>query len=374
MRSRCAGWPLGFLLTAVLLSPGLVWFGCGGGGGGSSAPAGAFSQADITGTWDVIQFFTGSGAGWMHVTVTFDASGSMTSFSNYVDSEGITDPGGSPDPPLKWTIDSSGVMSEFENGVDTGIRGRMSSDKKLVMNVETDDTSNTPYTISMVIARKRTGTVFSNNDAVNVPFVFHQLSSGQDNTWYRGAGSTNASRQLTLDNTTLIGPGGLDPNPPSPNFDTMSVSLAGIVTLANDNAFYGLMTDDKKVIFAIGGDINVQNGIYNLIVITVTGQTYTQSDFAGTFNFFTIRNNVPNPAWSYGVTSIDVDGNGTYLSYTDIGGGAAPGPFRRVLSASGVITDPDDITGHGQMSYNKDITVRTNTSAAGRYGMPIGFK
>src|SRR4030067_2714904 len=173
MRSRCAGWALGFLLAAVLLSPGLVWFGCGGGGGGSSAPAGAFSQADITGTWDVIQFFTGSGAGWMQVTVTFDASGGMTSFSNYVESEGITDPGGSPDPPLKWTIDSSGVMREFENGVDTGSRGRMSSDKKLVMNVGTDDTSNTPHTISRGLARERTGRLFDHNDAGNARLVFH---------------------------------------------------------------------------------------------------------------------------------------------------------------------------------------------------------
>jgi len=161
-------------------------------------------------------------------------------------------------------------------------------------------------------------------------------------------------------------------DPMTGHFDTMSVSSAGIATLANDTSFYGLMTDDKKVIFTIDGGIN--SGDYSLIVITVTGQTYTQADYAGTYNFFAIRNNVPNPGWSYGVSSIDAAGNGTYLSYTDSAGGATPGPFTRLLLPSGVVTDPADATAHGQMSYNKDLAVRTNTSAAGRYGIVIGFK
>jgi hypothetical protein len=130
------------------------------------------------------------------------------------------------------------------------------------------------------------------------------------------------------------------------------------------------MTDDKKVIFVISGNSSDNN--YGLTVMTTTGQTYTQSDYAGIRKFSTIRNNVP-PVWSYGVSSVDAAGAGTYLSYTDSRGGATPANFTRVLSASGVVTDPADDTAHGQMSYNKDITVRTNTNAAGRYGIVIGF-
>jgi len=121
----------------------------------------------------------------------------------------------------------------------------------------------------------------------------------------------------------------------------------------------------------------VIDGVSNdvgLNVVTVTGQTYTQSDYAGTWNFATIRNTVPNPFWAYGVTPIDAAGTGTYLSYTDSVGGATPASFSRVLSASGVVTDPADATAHGQMSYNKDFVVRTNTNASGRYGMTLGFK
>src|SRR4030066_263398 len=114
MRSRYAGWALGFLLTAVLLSPGMVWFGCGGGGGD-----GAGSSSAITGTWDLVVFRNGGNAGWEHVTGTFDGSGNLTSFSNYVDSDGSVDPGGTPDTPLKWTFDSNGGIIETDNNVST---------------------------------------------------------------------------------------------------------------------------------------------------------------------------------------------------------------------------------------------------------------
>jgi hypothetical protein len=134
------------------------------------------------------------------------------------------------------------------------------------------------------------------------------------------------------------------------------------------------MTDDKKVIFVIQSNPPATNA-YSFGVITFTGQTYTQLDYAGTYNFSAIRNTVPNPLWAYGVTSADAAGNGTYLSYTDSAGSATPANFTRVLSATGVLTDPADATYHGQLSYNKDISVRTNTSASsGRYGLTIGFK
>jgi len=106
----------------------------------------------------------------------------------------------------------------------------------------------------------------------------------------------------------------------------------------------------------------------------ITGQTYTQADYAGTWNFASIRNTVPIPGWGYGVTSIDAAGTGTYLSYTDRAGGPTPANYTRILSATGVITDPANDTYNGQLSYNKDISVNTNTNASGRDGLSIGFK
>lgn len=131
------------------------------------------------------------------------------------------------------------------------------------------------------------------------------------------------------------------------------------------------MTDDKKVIFTIRG--SQAFGDYELKVIMATGQTFTQAEYAGTLSFAAVRNS-PSPTWAYGIGSIDAAGNGSYLSYADsLGGLPTPPTYIRLLSATGVITDPTDATFHGQMSYNKDITVRTNTRS-GSYGMNISFR
>lgn len=362
--SRSVPWILGIA--------GIALVGCSGGGGDGLPfpPVPQFSQADITGTWDVIQLAGGTGAGWFRATATFNGSGSITALDNLLESDGNTVPG-----PLtiKWLIGSSGVVSEFDNNVNTGFHGNMSSDKKLIVAVQTLDNTSVPYTVATLIARKRTGTAFSNADLVSIPFVYHLLTTGTDNVWEYGSGSTDASRQLTT--TSVTGPSG-PIVPPPPNFDNISVGAAGIVTLAIDNTFYGLMTDDKKVIFSISGD-NTSNR-YSLRVITVTGQAYTQADLAGIRQFMALRNTTPSPLWSYGATSTDATGkNGTYLSYTDSAGNPTPAPFSRILSSTGVLTDnttPVDATFHGQMAFNKNMTVRTNTNAAGRHGLAINFE
>ena len=271
--------------------------------------------------------------------------------------------------PLQWTIDSTGVVSQFDNNVLTGYHGKMSSDKKLISLVGTQNVM--PYTVQMTIARKRTGTVLSNTDLASIPFAYHALVSGSDNNWEYGAGSSNASRQLTITSTML--PPGYTMSLTPPNFDTLSVSQAGIVTLFNDNTFYGLMTDDKKVIFTImNGPTSASS---RLMVIMVTGQTFTQANYAGAFPFVEFRN-LPYLMWAFGIGSIDATGNGSYLSYQDsLLPGLLPIPptYIRLLSATGVITDPSDGNFHGQMSYNKDITVQTNT-IRGSHGLNIGFR
>jgi hypothetical protein len=323
------------------------------------APAAAFSQADLTGSWDVIFFTTGSNAGWLHVVGTVNGSGAIT-ISSALDSTGDTSvpPAGS----ITWTISSTGVVSESGANGSPMFHGQMSSDKRLVIGTDNQATANNAV---LRVARKRTGTSFSNADFANKTFTFHGLRSGTDNEWSYGAGTTDASNVATI--TSEVTPSG--PQLPGSG-GTLSVSSAGIVTIAEESTWYGLMTDDKKVIFSTDGDSNN----FGLIVITITGQAYTQSDLAGTYNFSTIRNSVPNVAWSYGSYSVNASGNATYLSYTDSVGGATPGGFQRVLSASGVVTDPADATYHGQLSFNKDISVRTNTNASGRYGLAIGFK
>jgi hypothetical protein len=263
-----------------------------------------------------------------------------------------------------WTISATGVVSESGANGNPSFHGQMSSNKQLVIGTDSRDTGARK---TLRVFRKRMGTDFSSADIASISFVTHSLFSGTDNTWEWAVGTTDSSGNVSLISQT--GPTGT--SGPSPNVAVVSVNSDGIVTNASDPSFYGFMTDDKKVFFSVN---TADVGQYTFMVVQLTGQTYTQADYAGTQNFSSIRNTVPNPFWAYGVTSVDAAGNGTYLSYTDSAGGSTPANYVRVLSASGVVTDPADATSHGQMSFNKDITVRTNTNASGRFGLTIGFK
>jgi hypothetical protein len=326
-----------------------------------------FSQTDLTGDWDGIFFRAGSGSGWhwQRVAHTLNGSGGITVTSSLDSTGTITLPApGS----IIWTISAAGVVSEGGAGGDASFHGQISSNKLLVIG-----TSNgSGNSAELRVVRKRTGTAFSNADLANISFVSHSLSSGTDNTWEWALITTDSARNATLLSRTT--PSGTESGP-FPVVHVLSVDAFGIVTDAADPSYFGIMTNDKRVVFSVNtADSGPSGNKYMFDVFMVTGQTYTQSDYAGIRSFSTIRNNVPNPGWAYGVGSIDAAGNGTYLSYTDSGGGATPAGFTRVLSASGVITDPADATAHGQMSYNKDIHVRTNTLATGRYGIIIGLR
>lgn len=328
------------------------------------APPAAFSQADLTGTWDLIQFQTSSqalGGGWMRVVGRFDGSGHLivddnTTFRSTAAGDFV--PNG--DTGMVWTVGSAGVITETGEPTTSAFHGTMASNKHLI--IATLNLGSTDKGIRVL--RKRTGTTFSNADLVNISFVSHSLFSGTNNTWEWDVGTTDSSRNITLSSfTDPSGTGG-----PISNIGVISVNSDGIVTFSSDPSFYGFMTDDKKVFFSVN---TADVGIYSFMVSQLTGQTYTQSDLAGTYNFNSIRNSPPS--WSYGTYSVNATGTLTYLTYTDSAGGATPANSSRVLSASGVVTDPADVTYHGQLSYNKDISVRTNTSA-GRYGLAIGFK
>jgi Fibronectin type III domain len=325
-----------------------------------AAPAGTFSQADLVGTWDLIHFQIGREAGWWRGTATINGSGGGTVTSGLDSAGRTTVPAAGT---ITSTISSTGVVSESGSGGSSLFHGQMSSNKQLVFETEDRGSDNT---VTLRVNRKRTGTAFTSADLANKTFTFHSLNSGADNTWSYGAGTIDGSGLTTI--TSMVKPSG--PQTSGDSLGTASVNSVGIVTFSLDNTFYGLMTDDKKVVFFISTN---GTNTYESGVITVTGQAYTQSDYAGTWNFSSIRNTVPAPYWNYGVSSVDAAGNGTYLSFTDSLGSPTPAAYTRVLSASGVITDPANATAHGQMSYNKDINVRTQTTS-GRYQMTLGFK
>lgn len=353
-----------YLVILCVVAVGL--FSCGGGDDGGSSgtppPSASFAQADLTGTWDFLRFQTGASSGWVRAVVDFDASGKMT-ITNFLSSSGSTTPGQSS---FIWVLDNSGQISETVDGVPSGFHGQMNSSKKLIVGVVGVDNGTTTR---LPILRKRTGTVFTSADLANIPFVAHGLFSGNDNTWERSIGTIDSSGNVSL--SSRITPSGT--SGPFSNVAKFSVNSVGIVTNSMNLTDYGIMTDDKKNMFIINtADVNK----YSAMGVQITGQTYTQSDLAFV-QYFNVINSatLANPGWAYGSGTIDNVGNGTYLTYKDSANAAMPGPYTRVLSTTGVITDPTSPTSNGQLSYNKDLTVRTGTSTTnGRNQLVIGFK
>jgi len=333
----------------------------------ATSVASAFSQADLTGTWDLIQFQASSqapGGGWFRVVGRFDESGHLivddnTTFQS-TNAEDFVPNG---DSGLVWTVDSAGVITQTGDPGTSAFHATMASNKHLI--IATLNQGSTDKAIAVLRKRGIPGVTYGSMDLANKTFTNHWLDTGADNTWGYAAGTTTILGDVII--TSRVFPSGPD-SPPFPSPLDLVVSQAGIVTDLFGRSFYGLMTDDKKVIFYIAtAGINT----YEFGVFTITGQTYTQSDYSGTWNFATIRNTPPY--WNYGVSSVDAAGTGTYLSFTDSAGSPTPANYTRLLSATGVITDPANATAHGQLSYNKEIAVRTQTTS-GRYQITIGFK
>jgi hypothetical protein len=307
------------------------------------APSAAFLQADLAGTWDFLEFDTGLGSGWSHSVMAINDSGNLTSATNFLDNRGNTSI-----PPealtLHVTVDSTGIVS-FKDAadVDVGLHAHMSLDKKLVVGVMGNDNNASP---GLLVLRKRTGAAFASADLANKTFVYHDLFSGTDNNSGHGTGTTDSSR--------------------------LTVSSTGIMTVSDEPAFYGIVTDDKKVIFYVNS-FGAQE--YEFGVLTITGQTYTQADLAGV-TYFTVINSATfgKPGWAYGSSSMDNVGNGTYLTYQDATNGAMPPPYTLVISATGVMTAPANPSYHGQLSWNKDLIVRTGINANGRSQLVISIR
>ena len=224
----------------------------------------AYTQADLTGTWRINMLRTGSTDGWLRATGTLDASGLMT-VSSFLDSTGSnTLPAAGS---MQWTISGTGVISE--TGVNGGnlVHMTMTSNKNFIAGTGSDSNSQL-----RIVQKVVPGTAYSSADLQNKTFVYHQLSVGSQYKWTYGAGTldaaglTNITGETDPSGTTIPGAQG-----------AISVDSSGVVTMTQGMATYsGFLSDDKKTIVgtytddAGGGNIR-----YRLMIIQITGQTYT---------------------------------------------------------------------------------------------------
>lgn len=368
MRTSLGRW---FPVSVLLIFLGMILWTCGG-GDGPSPPA--FSQADLAGTWDVIEFDTGSDFAWQRANVTVDGSGNIN--LNYgTDSFGNTWSGPPANMFTKWVINGSGTIREYDTSsppdiLNPSMYGNLASNKTLA--VATDNDANA-YVLRVV--RKRVSSVtYGDGDINNKTFVLHQLDNGADNVWRYGYGRIGGSGNVTIDNVTS--PSGLDPGYPQTNVDTIHVDPAGIVTNA-DNTFYGMLTVDKSTLFGLITEPSNPNPTNRFIVIQFLGQTYTQADLAGTWRWNVLLGS-DTPGWVKGSWTIDATGAATYDSstyLTNTGSTVPPtAPETLTISPDGIITNSQPVLYHGMLSSGKDLWVRTKTNNSTVHSIAISVR
>jgi hypothetical protein len=325
------------------------------------ATAPAYSQSDLTGTWNFTGFQNySSNSGWDRGTGTIDSSGSMTCTS-FEDTHGGSMPAAGT---VTMTINSSGTITM--SGGDDESHCSMSTDKNTIVCVATN--SSQP---SMRIMVKTTGVTFSNSDLTGpLAFNMHGINSGgssaTDRYWEYAAGTINSSRQVTF--TDWHNPEGAV-TLPAANYATLSVGADGFVTNSADTNWRGMLSSDKKMMVYLIRDEGSPE-IYGFGILAIGDETFTgTSDLAGDWKIDCLWGG-NGFGWAWIDATINSSGVTSMTSKLDSAGNTTLGSSKTLaMTTSGIITESAETTLHGVLSHDWIISVVTG--ASGNYELDI---
>jgi hypothetical protein len=326
-----------------------------------------FSQADITGTWNVQMLKSAASAKWSRATLTFDSSGALTGATDCQDNTGtVACPGAGN---VTWAINSStGVIAE--SGAYAGINGHMTMASNKTFIAGTEDNS------KLLIAQKQvTGTSYVAGDVQSKNFVFHQFNVGSSNKWQYGAGTSSAAGAINISSQTE--PSGT--TVPGDVGTTISVDGSGVVSFSDNETWKGFLSADKKTI--VGTDTESGGTEFHMLIIQITdGQSNTISQAAGTslFNHMLATGAAPAPFWAH--LSMDITNGGVITFNGDwlCSNGAVPGPSgseTMTIGSSGTATlagsTIQETTFNGQLSFDGKFMVATQTFDTDVYSLNV---
>ena len=326
---------------------------------------GAFTQADLTGTWNYTSFQTSSvSPGWSRGSLSINSSGAL-SFTSYENTWGGSGPG---DGAYIFTINSSGIITESGLAIDKEAHCSMSTDKKTIVCAVSNGTE---YATRIFV--KTTGVTFSNADltgplSVNTHGIYAGGSSAADREWYYEAGTINTSRQYTV--TEYNTPAGSQAVTPGNLSSVASVGADGFVTSANTatTGWKGMLSSDKKMMIATS-----RNGgsRYSLSIMTIADETFSgTSDLAGNWKIFGLWGG-NGFGWMFATAAINSSGVASMTSYLNsYGDTALPSMGTLALNSSGILTALGiGTTFHGALSHDRIVSVVTEST--GNYELDI---
>jgi hypothetical protein len=314
-------------------------------------PTPTYSQADLTGIWNVRVILSGASPGWYGGTATVDSSGNITAFTDSSPAGPTTPPAVSGLSITSGTDNAAGVVTEMGTDNNVTFFGKMSTSKNLIVGTSTDGANRALH----VFVKRVPGVTFSSADLANTTFAYQRIYRGTSLDWERGTGSTNGAGLMTL-TSAVNSSGAVFPLPSATNISVDSTT--GIVSIAAESTFAGVMTSDKKIIVGTSTDAA---GTYSLRIIQMRGQTYTLADLAGVNHAFAFSATSASSEWAYSIWTTDGSGNVTYESIVNsTPPDSGPGSFTQAMDAQGNAPD-------GTMSFGKDLLVTNGTVGDGSY-------
>lgn len=394
--------------------------------------AGAFSQADLAGTWRFAVISAGASAGWARGTITVDALGTATvqgagASLPYADSAGNTRPDGS-GPFAALLVDDAGHVRNAEDPAASTLDATLGATHR---NLVVGTVSSGGTESLAILLRHDPAVAFAAGSGSGTDIagwggggtgggarkvVYDQISTGAaPEEWEFAAGQIGQSSSIqyaTAGGAVLL-PYLAPSNPPRPTNKTtaLSIDANGVVTetltgVSTDTrpVFLldrGVMSDDKTLVVGVGlapdpsapaGTVAAGRHVLRVYHVTNAASTTSsadpttgvQADLAGTWSFRTLTVGAGARSAS-GTLAIDAEGAVAFSSYSDTTGGAAPPGFVVTMLPDGLglpgatqfwgtLGDGSDPTLHGKLSYDKDLFIVTRTESAGGSSFTVGLR
>jgi hypothetical protein len=327
-------------------------------------PAVSFTQADLTGTWDMMQFKTSSQTpfgGWFRVVVDFKDNGAVfipdnSTFQSTVADDSVSNG----DQGIVWTINSAGRITETGDPTSENFHGNMASNKQLIVaTITLKDQSGNPTGKAIRILRKRVPGVTYGIADLAKPFVYHSMESGAFSGWGYGAGTIDGSGDIHLTSQfDDVGP--LDPAPdPAGQFTIDTVT--GVVS-ESGRGYKGFITPDKTTVFLVTTLIEGTSTSYELLTLSLN-PAKTFALLEGTYRFHAIWTGTSG--WAHGTLAMSSTGDGTILGITTSEGNLSGGSVTLSILSDGTVEWTGDPIFRGTLSSNGSLMIGTSTDSWG---------
>ena len=316
--------------------------------------ASAFTGADLQGNWQVLQLVCGKSSRWVHGSITMDAAGASPSAS-YVSSLGS-----GTTPAATYVITPGGVVT-VQGGLANIFSGVMARDKNMIIGTSSPDAGN--YALVIMV---KSGTAYAAAD-LQGNWRYNQLVAGASPAWAHGDAKIDANGAVSVTNPASSA--GLSTAAPDTlTGNNLSVDPSGVVTAPALPAFYGVLSADKELLFAVTTNSDSSPGL--VIFTRVSGLTFSGDDLLGTWraNWLSATNSTSGTSY-WGRAFFNINSGNSYLQSILQSYGTSPDATITTAITNENLVSFTNTDFSGIIVPGKNVVVGTMTNGDGNFAL-----